>query len=533
MNDPETDRPRLPATRGRPDPVRRKAATPKQPDGEIVAKPNWKNRTIWTRDNLCVMRGLNSSCVDLIYLDPPFNSNRNYEAPIGSNAASAAFKDAWTFDDADRVYLALLKERDPTTFAIIEAARLAHGKGMAAYLGMMAQRLVEMRRILKPSGAIYLHCDGHAGHYLKILMDAIFGAGNFRNAVTWRRAVSHNDAGRYGRISDYLLFYTMSDQYTWNDIRDKKDDDDLAKAYPRTDENGDRYRSDNMTGPARGTPKGESAKAWRGYDIASRGRVWSVPKKGTYADYIEAHFIPGYKSISGVHARLDALDAAGLIVHPKRGFWPGLKRYAKADEGKPVQDIIWEPTGLTNYSAKEWQGYPTQKPFALLEKLFRVSANEGDIILDPFCGCATACVVAEHLKLNWIGIDISEKALELVTIRLQEKIEELELYKDGDVIPRTDQPHRTDLEKLPPYRSHLDLLCGRQDGTCGGCGVRFHKRNLTVDHIVPRSHGGTDHIENLWLLCGACNSSKGARTQEEFLKERMQNRLELFPWLVN
>ncbi len=137
---------------------------------------NWENRTIWTRDNLHVLCGLNSATVDLIYLDPPFNSNQTYSAPIGSQATVAAFKDASTFDDADRVYLALLQERDPTTFAIIDAARLAHGKGMAAYLGMMAQRLVEMRRILKPIGSIYLHCDDAAGLYLRLLMDGIFGA---------------------------------------------------------------------------------------------------------------------------------------------------------------------------------------------------------------------------------------------------------------------------------------------------------------------------------------------------------------------
>lgn len=172
-----------------------------------MGEPNWRNRTIWTRDNLHVLRGMNSATVDLIYLDPPFNSNRTYSAPIGSEAAGAAFKDSWTFDDADRVYLALLQERDPTTFAIIEAARLAHGKGMAAYLGMMAQRLVEMRRVLKPAGSIYLHCDPTASHYLKALMDAIFGAAAFRNELAWKRTSAHSDAQRFASVSDRLLFY--------------------------------------------------------------------------------------------------------------------------------------------------------------------------------------------------------------------------------------------------------------------------------------------------------------------------------------
>ena len=172
-----------------------------------MGEPNWRNRTIWTRDNLHVLRGLNSATVDLIYLDPPFNSNRTYSAPIGSKAAGAAFKDAWTFDDADRVYLALLQERDPTTFAIIEAARLAHGKGMAAYIGMMAQRLGEMRRVLKDSGSIYLHCDPTAGAYLKMLMDGIFGASAFQNEIVWKRTGSHGGANRWGPIHDSILYY--------------------------------------------------------------------------------------------------------------------------------------------------------------------------------------------------------------------------------------------------------------------------------------------------------------------------------------
>ena len=154
-------------------------------------------------------------------------------------------------------------------------------------------------------------------------------------------------------------------------------------------------------------------------------------------------------------------------------------------------------------------------------------------MLDPFCGCATAAVAAERLQRQWMGIDISAKAAELVVTRLQGMLDEIPLYKTGDVVHRTDQPGRTDLGGLPHYRTHLALLYGRQEGFCGGCGEHFRKRNLTVDHIVPQAHGGTDHLENLWLLCGACNSSKGTRSQEQFLKERMQKRAALFPWLIS
>ena len=150
-----------------------------------MAEPNWKNRTLWTGDNLPLMRGLNSESVDLIYLDPPFNSKKQYSAPIGSQAAGASFKDFWTFDDIDRLWLAMLRAGEPELFHVIEAARVVHSPGMAAYLGMMAQRLQEMKRLLKPTGSIYLHCDPTASHYLKILMDCVFGKAQFRNEVVW------------------------------------------------------------------------------------------------------------------------------------------------------------------------------------------------------------------------------------------------------------------------------------------------------------------------------------------------------------
>ncbi len=471
---------------------------------------NFASGTIWTGDNLAVLRGMNDACVDLIYLDPPFNSNRTYEAPIGSKAAGAAFKDTWTLDDVDVYEHGEMADRNPAAYAIIEAARQAYGKSMQSYLIFMAVRLLEMRRILKPTGSIYLHCDDTAGHYLKLLMDGIFGGHQFRNAITWRRAVSHNDPNRYGRISDYLLFYTRSEKWRWNVVRDNLDDEQVEKAYPRTDERG-RYRSDNLTGPMHGKGAGESAQAWNGYDVASRNRVWSAPKKGGYADYIEEHWIPGYKAIHGVHARLDALNTAKLIVHPTKGFWPSLKRYADADQGKPMQDIIFTPTGLTNYSGAERTGYPTQKPLALLERIIKASSNRGDLVLDPFCGCATTLVAADRLQRNWAGIDLSPLAIKLVDERIAE---ERGLW--GGATALTEPPKRTDLGELPNYRTHRHRLYGKQEGVCVGCETHFPFRVMEVDHILPRVKGGTDHPENLQLLCSGCNRSKGGRTMAEW-----------------
>ena len=180
-------------------------------------EPDFKNRTLWTGDNLDIMRGMNSDSVDLIYLDPPFNSNQDYAAPIGSKAAGAIFKDTWTLDDVDLAWHGEIAEKLPALYSIIDAAGKAHGKSMKSYLIMMAVRLLEMKRILKPTGSIYLHCDPTAGHYLKTLMDAILGPGNFRNEIVWRRSASHNKLSRqYGPIHDLILFYTASNRFTFH-----------------------------------------------------------------------------------------------------------------------------------------------------------------------------------------------------------------------------------------------------------------------------------------------------------------------------
>ena len=407
---------------------------------------NFKNHTIWTGDNLPIMRGLNSESVDLIYLDPPFNSKKNYAAPIGSKAAGAAFKDTWTLDDVDRLWLLLLRDKDPVLYHVIEGARLVHGNGMASYLSMMAQRLGEMRRILKDTGSLYLHCDPTVSHYLKLLSDSVFGQNNFRNEIVWCYRGGGSPKKDFGRRHDALLRYSKTSGYDFypDAIRIPYQ----AEGIGRTD--------DAMWGKHKGTNK-------------------------------------VYKP------------------HPL---------------GKVPED--WWPMNILNANDPERVGYPTQKPIKLLERIIKASSNEGDTVFDPFCGCATACIAAERHGRQWLGIDISEKAAELVQVRVRKEINLLHNFRP---IHRTDQPQRTDLGKLPPPLAHKDLLYGKQSGQCGGCMVMFPKRNLTMDHIVPQKNGGTDHVENLWLLCGACNSSKGTKSQAEFLKERVK-RGESIEWLL-
>ena len=201
-----------------------------------MPEPNFANRTVWTGDNLDVLRGINSGSVDLIYLDPPFNSNRTYAAPIGSKAAGAAFKDTWTLDDVDEAWHGEIADRSPALYAVIEAAGLAHGKGMKSYLIMMAVRLLELRRVLAETGSIYLHCDPTASHYLKVLMDVVFGRANFRNEVVWKRIHNHGDAGRFGRINDCLLFY--GERIHQDAVRVPLDPEYVRKKYRRRDDRG-------------------------------------------------------------------------------------------------------------------------------------------------------------------------------------------------------------------------------------------------------------------------------------------------------
>ena len=475
---------------------------------------------MWTGDNLDIMRGMNSETVDLIYLDPPFNSNKSYSAPIGSEAAGAAFKDTWTLSDVDEAWHGEIADREPKLYAIIDAAGLSHGKGMKSYLIMMAVRLLEMRRLLKLTGSIYLHCDPTASHYLKTLMDAVFGAGNFRSEIVWRRSNAHNKLSRqYGPIHDILLFYGKDKRATFHPGRSPYTSAYVKKSFPYVDQRG-RYQSNVLTGS--GMRSGESGDQWRDYDPTPHGRHWAIPSKA-----LEHANVPD--GAPSVQEMLDSMDEARLILPPKKaGGMPRYKQYLSVSLGIPHQDIWAFQPGTQGVCWKSDQGidddvkwldneaervgYPTQKPLGLLRRIIESSSNESDIVLDPFCGCATACVAAERLQRQWVGIDLSPLAARLVNSRLQK---DMGLF--FDIHHRTDIPRRTDQGDLPSYKTHRHTLYGRQEGICGGCQVMFPFRNMTVDHVVPQSKSGSNHLDNLQLLCAACNSMKGARSQDEFI----------------
>lgn len=457
-----------------------------------VSAPNWASGTVWTGDNLHILRSMNSNCVDLIYLDPPFNSNRTYEAPIGSKAAGAAFKDAWTLNDVDVYEHGELADRNPSAYSVIEAARQAHGKGMMSYLIFMAVRLFEMQRILKDTGSIYLHCDPTASHYLKTLMDAIFGTANFRSDITWKRSSAHNDGRQghrqHGRIHDVLLFYTKGQSWTWNPEYTQYDQEYMDRFYRHIEsDTGRRYGLDNLRGP------GGAAKGNPRYEVMGVTRYWMHSQE-----------------------KMQKLIDDGRVVQTGPGRVPRYKRYLDEMPGVPVQDV-WTDIRPIGAQAAERIGYPTQKPLALLDRIIKASSNPGDVVLDPFCGCATSLVAADRLRRQWAGIDLSPLAVKLVNERIAADRGNLPW---GGATALTDPPIRTDTDGLPNYRTYRHRLYGEQEGVCTGCETHFPFRVMDVDHILPRSKGGTDHPDNLQLLCAGCNRSKGGRTMSEWKAAR-------------
>ena len=471
-----------------------------------MTDPQGLHRSVFSMDNLHVLRAMNNESVDLIYLDPPFNSNKTYSAPIGSKAAGAAFKDAWTLSDVDLLEHNRLKVENETLYALIYAAGKAHSKGMFSYLMMMAPRLLEMHRVLKTTGSLFLHCDPAASHYLKIMMDAIFRHKSFRSEIVWRRV---NPTGRGKRRlannADRLLYYAKGARFIWNPQYRPHEPDHVAKAYRYTDGAGRRFMLGDLKGA--GTRTGSSGQPWRGIDPNDTGSHWAVPNRALPEDC---------KALSS-QEKLDILDGLGRIYWPPKGGMPRYKRYMDEMPGTPI-DTLWGDIGQIQAKSSERVGYPTQKPVALLERIIKASSNEGDLVLDPFCGCATAMVAAEGLGRKWVGIDLSPLAAELVVQRIKEN---RNLFSFRDIQHRETIPIRTDVERrmasTPQERRDLkNLLFLEQEGRCNLCHHEFPEvRHFEMDHIFPRAKGGKDWEDNFQLLCGSCNSIKSTRTQEE------------------
>ena len=411
--------------------------------------------TLYTNDNLFVLNGLNSNFVDLIYLDPPFNSKRIYSAPIGSKAAGSSFKDMWTWQDVNEAYLDTLAVKYPSLTRFIATSGEIHSKAMMAYLTYMAQRIIEMHRILKDTGSLYLHCDSAASHYLKIILDEIFGKNNFRNEIIWHYGarLMHNNK-KINCKKDSIFFYAKSDKTL-------------------------------ITPPV--------------------------------TEWTREQFIKTKRQ--AVHVNEDGREF--IWQDAGRGKPKAYKRYIDEvlEKGKAVDDV-WAIPALTS-SDKERTSYPTQKPLALLHRIIKVSSNEGDMVLDPFCGCATTCVAAQQLGRKWIGIDVEKQAVSILIERLSNDAGLFKDFVNTMIIPK-----RTDIEIEMPSIPVKERLYKEQNGLCNACGTEFTIRNLEIDHIIPKAKGGSDHYENYQLLCSSCNKIKGDRPME-YLRLKINTREEM------
>ena len=358
------------------------------------------SNSLYYGDNLDILRRyVRDESADLIYLDPPFNSNQTYNVLFqerdGSQSASQikAFGDTWHWDEtAARSYEETVEAGGQVAEAMQAFRKLLGTNDMLAYMSMMAPRLLELRRVLKPTGGLYLHCDPTASHFLKLLMDAVFGSANFRTEIIWKRTSAHSDTrqGRqqHGRIHDVLLFYTKTGDWNWNPVYTEYDREYIENFYRFVEPDGRRYGLWDLTGP------GGAAKGNPSYEVMGVRKYWRYTQE-----------------------KMSELIAQGRVVQANPGSVPRYKRYLDEMPGVPLQDL-WTDIRPIGSQAAERLGYPTQKPVALLERIIQSSSNEGDVILDPFCGCGTTIAAAQKLGRRWIGIDITQLAISLIRYRL-------------------------------------------------------------------------------------------------------------------
>jgi site-specific DNA-methyltransferase (adenine-specific) len=361
--------------------------------------------SLYFGDNLEILRyEIQSDSVDLIYLDPPFNSkasyNRLFRSPNGHepHAQLIAFEDTWHWgEQAEREFAELVQQPNTDVSEMMQALRRFLGENdVMAYLTMMANRLLELHRVLKATGSLYLHCDPTASHYLKIVLDGIFGKEMYRNEIIWKRTSAHANVGtKFGVIHDTVFLYGKSANPTWNSQYSPYEPEYVETFFDQVDKNGRRYARRDLTAAMQRASKGQ-IYSWHGI-TPPPSRCWAMTKEN-----------------------MDKLEEAGRIHWPrKEGGMPRLKLYPEDLPGVPTQDIWTDIKVMHNLSA-ERLGYDTQKPLALLERIITASSNEGDIVLDPFCGCGTAVHAAEKLKRRWIGIDITHLAISLIEKRLRD-----------------------------------------------------------------------------------------------------------------
>ncbi len=413
---------------------------------------------LYTGDNLYILNGLNSNLVDLVYLDPPFNSKRVYSAPVGSKASGTSFKDIWTWEDVDKYQLEEMYKDYPDLVDYIDSIGNLHSMAMMSYITYMAQRVVELHRILKETGSLYYHCDPTAGHFVKLMLDGIFGKSNFRNEICWCYRQGGRGKSGFAKKHDLIFFYAK-DIFFGDDVR--------------------------------------------------------IPYEGT----------GGY------------VNSGNGILNKETGV-----RYFPNELGKIPED--WWDIPSLNPNNPERVGYPTQKPLALLDRIIKASCPKNGIVLDPFCGCATTLVSAQNLGRKWIGIDIEDKAVDLLIQRLSEGGDDTKdkskikankgMFDDfiatsiipirNDKIVKNAPKTRIEMIKFLAQKQDYKKENGQEKCKCNLCGNYYLLKDCDIDHIIPRAKGGQSCIENYQLLCGNCDRMKGKKTMEEARKRQLEYR---------
>ncbi len=451
---------------------------------KLFCEYSMKN-TLYYGDNLNILREyIKDESVDLIYLDPPFNSSRNYnvlfkdESGVESESQITAFEDTWHWDiGTEQIYNELVTEGSEKVSSMISALRQFIGTNqMMAYLVMMAVRLVELHRVLKPAGSLYLHCDPTASHYLKIVLDTIFGIELFNNEIIWQRTGAHSDSKTLGNTHDVILFYTKSKEIVWNKQYQSYDEKYIESHYRRISPEGRKYRTDNLT--AMGLSGGGYTYEWNGVV-----KVWRLPKE-----------------------RMEELHKQNRIQYTKSGTAEYI-RYLDEMPGIPIQDV-WIDIPPINSQAAERLGYPTQKPLALLERILSASSNPGDVVLDPFCGCGTAVEAAEKLNRRWIGIDITHLAISLIKYRMQSAFPSAEFDIAGEPESLGAAKHLAQTDRFQFQWWALSLVRARPLG--GDAGDKRGKKGADrgIDGVINfiEDHKGTPRKVIIQVKSGKVSS---------------------------
>ncbi len=559
----------------------------KSPLTEPIYAQGPLNRGVYIADNYHFLQSLNSESIDLCVIDPPFAKNetfgrRNPKNPdplkpplsaleqqtelellarwgihnqeqadqAGINWPETRYHDIWSWEkDIHENWLTDLKADHPAIAELIEAAALTHSDSTAAYLCYMAVRLLEIHRVLKATGSLYLHCDHTANGYLRMLLDAVFGHQNFRNEITWRRTYAHNEQKQYGRTSDTILFYSKSTEHKWNRVLTPYTEEYKGKYFNYSDERGI-FQPITLTGA--GTTRAESGSTWKGYNPTDSGRHWSIPRR------IIQQLVGEKANQLSLEEKMNLLEREGYIYWPKEGNTPRVKQYLHEMKGTPVQDI-WTDIGPLSAHAAERTGYPTQKPVALSERIIKASTNEGDVVLDCFAGCAYVPVAAERLNRRWLACDLNPRAWtvfkrqfskpSLALLDCQEETHdqytlgegfnglatvhgpnELPVRTDPEhnghaktrnlptperkfKVPAANMPNQLMLQKLLELSGYQAWCCGFANRKADGTVVQT-TNNFHLDHINPKSVSGSgwsNDITNRAPLCPHHNIQKSNR----------------------